>query len=118
MLYDVIPAKEITGGPWYTELEFDHEFISELRIFIVRCVKGLNKGKGVTLAEITDKMKQFSVSRVQLGLEDIQQLIQTLAFDYLIEQSDINEAGEALFIAAKRVSTMCDFKCEFIICMH
>ena len=27
MLFDVEPAKEITGGPWYTDQEFDHEFV-------------------------------------------------------------------------------------------
>ena len=25
MLFDVTPSKEITGGPWYTEQEFDHQ---------------------------------------------------------------------------------------------
>lgn len=86
MLYDLVPAKEITGGPWYTtELEFDHEFISELRKFVIICVKQLNKGKGVTLKEIAKKMEEANISRVPLNLQEVQQLMQTLAFDYLIE---------------------------------
>jgi DNA-directed RNA polymerase III subunit RPC6 len=40
VIYDLQPAKEITGGPWYTELEFDHEFVSELRTFVMMCVRG------------------------------------------------------------------------------
>merc|ERR1712238_318752 len=49
MLYDLAPSKEITGGPRYTELEFDHEFINELRNFILMCVRRMNGGKGVTM---------------------------------------------------------------------
>ena len=112
MLYDLVPAKEITGGPWYTESEFDHEFIGELRTFIMHCVRRLNGGKGVTLSDIAEKMKQANVSRVALNLEEVQQLMQTLAFDYMIEQSSINKNGEAMFVSARKVTTMCDFKCE------
>lgn len=111
MLYSLTPAKEITGGPWYTELEFDHEFISELRTFLMHCVRRMNGGRGVTLAEIKEKMVQANVSRVQLSLEEVQQLMQTLAYDRLIEtSSSFNDEGEALFVAARRVTPMCEFK--------
>lgn len=113
MLYDISPAKEITGGPWYSDYEFDHEFIAEIRTFILMCIRrmngGLGVGKGVTLKQIANKMIQANVSRVQLSLEEVQQLLQTLAFDYLIEQRGVTEGGEALFISAKKVTTMCDF---------
>eukprot|EP01040_Poterioochromonas_malhamensis_P021641 gene21641-26154_t len=26
MVFDMVPAKEITGGPWYSDQEFDHDF--------------------------------------------------------------------------------------------
>ena len=39
MLFDVSPAKEITGGPWYTEQEFDSQFVDELCHFIVNFVR-------------------------------------------------------------------------------
>ena len=113
MLYDLTPAKEITGGPWYSDYEFDHEFIAELRNFIIMCIRrmngGLGVGNGVTLKQISNKMIQANVSRVQLSLDEVQQLLQTLAFDYLIEQRGVTENGEALFIAAKKITTMCDF---------
>lgn len=120
MLYDVTPAKEITGGPWYTELEFDHEFISELRHFILHCVRRLNGGRGVSLREIMSKMKEANVSRVQLSIEEIRQLVQTLVYDYMVEETTLgrtvkDEGGGGdgkLYIAARRVSTMCDFKCK------
>ena len=110
MLYDLKPSDEVTGGPWYTENEFDHEFISELRMFIMHCVRRLNGGKGVTMKEISEKMKTANVSRVQLNTKEIQQLIQTLAFEYMIEQSGVNQNGEAEFIAAKPLTVPCKFK--------
>lgn len=113
MLFDLTPHKEITGGPWYSEYEFDHEFIAELRNFILMCVRkmngGLGVGNGVTLKQISNKMVQANVSRVALSLEEVQQLVQTLAFDYLIEQRGVTESGEALFVVAKTVTTMCNF---------
>jgi DNA-directed RNA polymerase III subunit RPC6 len=112
MVYNLTPAKELTGGPWYTEHEFDHEFISELRTFLMHCVRRLNGGRGVTLLEIKEKMIQANVSRVQLSLDEVQELMQTLAFDNLIENFDINEQGETRFVATRRVTPMCEFKCK------
>lgn len=116
ILFDLKPAKELSGGPWYTEMEFDHEFISELRTFTMLCIKKMNGGKGVTLAEIAEKMKKANVSRVQLNLEEVQQLVQTLAYDYMIEQSGFNPNGEAMFIPARRVTPMCEFKWWDVLC--
>jgi len=110
MLYDLAPSKEVTGGPWYTELEFDHEFISELRNFILMCIRRMNGAKGVTMAEIGEKMKLARVSRVELSQEEVQQLVQTLAFDYMIEQKGFNAKGEALFIEMRTVNAMSDFR--------
>lgn len=110
MVYGLQPAKEVTGGPWYTELEFDHEFINELRAFILLCVQRINQGKGVTLDEITEKMKQGKVSRVELNPDEVQQLLQTLAFDFKVEQAGLDRNGNALFVPARKVTSMCDFK--------
>ena len=71
MLYNLAPAKELTGGPWYTELEFDHEFINEMRKFILTCVRRLNNGLGVTLTDIKEKLVQANVSKVQLSVDDV-----------------------------------------------
>lgn len=113
MVYDVTPAKEITGGPWYSEYEFDHEFIAELRNFILMCITRMNGGagvgNGVTLQQIVTKMIQANVSRVQLSLNETLQLLQTLILDYIVEQHGVTEQGEAVYVAAKPLSNMCDF---------
>lgn len=111
MLYELTPSKELTGGVWYSGLEFDHEFISELRTFALHCVKRLNGGQGVTLDEIKNKMVQAKVSRVELNLDEVKQLVQTLVYDYYIEAGGaVNDKGEIRYVLARRVSTMCDFK--------
>ena len=97
-------------GPWYTELEFDHEFIDELRQFILICVRKINGGKGVTIEDISAKMRVAGVSRVELKVEDVQQLVQTLAFDYMIEQKGFNVKGDPLFIEMRSVNAMSEFK--------
>jgi len=116
MLYDLVPAKEITGGPWYTEGEFDHEFIAELRNFIIMCVRRMNHGKGVTIQQISDKMVQANVSRVQLSLEEVRQLVQTLLHDYVIEERGVTDEGHALFVPARKISTMCEFGWWDVLC--
>ena len=110
MLYNLQPAKELTGGVWYSDLEFDHEFISELRTFVMHCVKRLNQAKGVTLTEIQAKMTQAKVSRIELSVEEVQQLVQTLVYDNLVEEGGENGNGEMLYLAARRVTSMCEFK--------
>ena len=116
MLYDLVPAKEITGGPWYTEGEFDHEFIAELRNFIIMCVRRMNRGQGVSIQQISDKMVQANVSRVQLSLEEVRQLVQTLLHDYVIEERGFTDDGNALFVSAKKISTMCEFGWWDVLC--
>jgi DNA-directed RNA polymerase III subunit RPC6 len=112
MLFNLTPSKELTGGPWYTELEFDHEFISELRTFLMHMVRKMNGGKGVTLNEIREKMIQANVSRVQLSVQEVKQLVQTLVYDHHIEQEE-NDKGESVFVASRRITPMCEFKCTF-----
>jgi DNA-directed RNA polymerase III subunit RPC6 len=109
MLYNLTPSKELTGGVWYSDLEFDHEFISELRSFLLQCVRRLNGGKGVTLPEILEKMVQAKISRVELTTVEVSQLVNTLVFDYMVEEGGHTEAGDALYIAARRVTPMCEF---------
>jgi DNA-directed RNA polymerase III subunit RPC6 len=110
MLYNLTPSKELTGGVWYSDLEFDHEFISELRSFILQCVRRLNNGKGVTLREILEKMVQAKISRVELSHVEVSQLVDTLIYDYMVHEigtSDVDH--EPLYVAARRVTPLCEF---------
>lgn len=114
MLYDLAPATELTGGIWYSDLEFDHGFITELRTFLMHCVRKLNQGQGVTLKDILEKMNQAKISKVNLGLNDVGQLMQTLVYDYAVEevrQSDAStQETQTYYVAARNIATMCDFR--------
>ena len=110
MLYELTPSKEITGGVWYSGLEFDHEFISELRTFVMHCVRRLNSGQGVTISEIKKKMEQAKVSRVELNADEVKQLVQTLVFDNYIEEGTLDDNEDICYICARTVSTPCHFK--------
>jgi DNA-directed RNA polymerase III subunit RPC6 len=114
MLYELEPSKEITGGVWYSDQEFDRSFISELRKLLLECLRRLNGGKGCTISEIRDKIQQSKVSRVALTNEDVGQLVRALVYDYLVEQVP-DQRGSAfsddnkVFQVSKRVSSLCDF---------
>ena len=110
MLYELTPSKEITGGVWYSGLEFDHEFISELRTFVKHCVRRLNGGRGVSISEIKKKMEQAKVSRVELTVDEVKQLVQTLVFDNHIEEGPLNDADEVCYVLAKKLTIPCGFK--------
>jgi DNA-directed RNA polymerase III subunit RPC6 len=115
MLYELEPSKEITGGVWYSDQEFDHSFISELREFLLQCLRRLNGGKGCTVAEIKDKIQQSNVSRVALSNDDIGQLMRTLVYDHLVEEvpdhRENNSTGHEhrVYQVSKRLSSVCDF---------
>jgi DNA-directed RNA polymerase III subunit RPC6 len=61
MIYEASPAKEITGGPWYSDQEFDHEFVLALSNFIVQTVKA---NKMLDLTGISDKVRISGISTV------------------------------------------------------
>lgn len=103
------PSTELTGGVWYSDLEFDHEFISELRGFLLQCLRRLNNGQGCTIMEVLTTMEKAHVSRVKLNEENVQQLMRTLLFDHLVEESETDD-GKMIYTASRRVSTACDFK--------
>jgi len=109
MLFNITPAKELTGGPWYTEHEFDHEFISELRAVVLEMVKA--KGQ-IGVKEITNALTQCGISKIELSEPDVEQLVTTLLLDGDVEEilgddgdympgRDEDEGNEKLFCLAR-----------------
>lgn len=108
MLYDLTPSKQLTGGVWYSDLEFDHEFISKMRSFLLFSIRKLNQGKGVTMSELHNLMIQKKVSNVELDIDEVRQLLQTMVFDYLVEELPSSQ-DDSLFVAARRVTVPCEY---------
>ena len=62
MIYEATPAKEITGGPWYSDQQdFDGEFVEALSNFIVQTIKA---NKILDLTGISDKVRISGISTV------------------------------------------------------
>lgn len=99
MLANLEPSKEITGGAWYTNQEFDAEFIEVVREACHRFI--LNKGK-VTLDDIADFIIESNLCRCKLELEDMNRIVDTLVFDGLIDavEQDMNEDAPLEYKAA------------------
>lgn len=61
MVYDLEPAKEISGGAWYTDQEFDHEFIEFVSKEIISHVRAKDVAD---ISTIADKIKVSGISKV------------------------------------------------------
>lgn len=110
MLYDLTPSTELTGGVWYSDMEFDHEFIAAMRDVLLQCARRLNDGNGVTLAELHGHVANAKVSHVPLSQENVHQLVRTLVYDYLLEQIE-NDRGDIVYVATRKLShIMCSFQ--------
>ena len=83
MLFDVTPSKEITGGPWYTEQEFDHQFVEELCHFIIEYIR---RKEVANSDEIHQTVSSSGISTVELSPEETDLVIQTLVFDGRLEK--------------------------------
>ena len=67
VLFDVVPAKSVTGGPWYSDQEFDHEFVAELSNFLVQMVH-TSPTRMMDLATIADKIRVSGISKVRWSM--------------------------------------------------
>jgi len=83
MLFNLQPAKELTGGPWYTEHEFDHEFILELRNVVLTLIEKTGK---IGVKSITTALATCGISKIELSEMDVDQLVTTLVLDGEVEE--------------------------------
>ncbi|DBA81657.1 hypothetical protein WJX77_003870 [Trebouxia sp. C0004] len=85
MLYDLEPAREITGGAWYTDQDYDSEFIQVLQ---TQCFKFIKQEGDPTLEDVSTFIHDKGISRVQLRDEDVMMILNTLEYDGQIEKID------------------------------
>jgi DNA-directed RNA polymerase III subunit RPC6 len=83
MRYDLEPSREITGGAWYTDAEFDSEFIQQLNetCYLIICKKGF-----MSVEEVAQELRKTNIARVELKVDDIQMILDTLIFDGKVEE--------------------------------
>lgn len=89
MLACLEPAKEVTGGAWYTDLEMDHEFVDGIR---QQVMTELDKGPKTArdLKEIAafvhGTSMAWSHTDDSLGLSEFRSILCTLLYDGLVEE--------------------------------
>jgi DNA-directed RNA polymerase III subunit RPC6 len=83
MLSNLEPSREITGGVWYVGTDFNTNLITELQT--ATCTYLFQK-KHCTTKEALEFVKGKGISDIELGLEDMQSIIDTLVYDGLIER--------------------------------
>mmetsp|Transcript_7062 Transcript_7062/g.23398 ORF Transcript_7062/g.23398 Transcript_7062/m.23398 type:complete len:287 (+) Transcript_7062:1175-2035(+) len=92
MLFDVEPSREVTGGAWYTEHEFDSEFIDGLRQACLQYITDHSE-TGATL-DLLCKVCA-NVSNVALKQDEVLQIVNTLVYDGTVDVSE-QEDEEAM----------------------
>ena len=69
MAYDLAPTREVSGGPWYTDHEFDHEFVNEIARLVENQIREAwtEEGNPTSLQRVEEKVKTSGVSQEQVG---------------------------------------------------
>jgi len=114
MLYDLEPDRSVTGGTWYSDQDFESEFVEILnqqchRFLVHRYEKSVaTKSVGGPLAvkngslvhsnEMLAHICDLGISKVQLRAEDIASIMQTLIYDGKAEKTQ-NADGESMYRA-------------------
>ena len=90
MLYDTEPAKEITGGPWYTDQEFDHAFVEELCKAVVNFVVGSTARPNEPLLDCGHILQQLVGSGIiatnTISVEELEMILNMLVYDGRLEE--------------------------------
>jgi DNA-directed RNA polymerase III subunit RPC6 len=103
MLFDLEPDRSITGGAWYSGKEFESEFVEILneQCYHYLCEKREQLAGNAKYAdpvlrrnalfatskEIRDYIKSLGISKVDLSVEDIESILNTLVYDGKCEKS-------------------------------
>jgi DNA-directed RNA polymerase III subunit RPC6 len=82
LLSELEPAKQISGGPWYTDHEFDTEFVTVLGNSIVKFVRECGSA---TASTIHDRVRKSGITTVNIAPDEFKLLLQTLVFDGRLE---------------------------------
>ena len=90
MAYDLTPTREVSGGPWYTDQEFDHEFVDGIKRFVVKFV---TEKQHCTLEDIHAALAKSRISTVPLEIGDVRLVVDTLLCDARLEQLHLRTAA-------------------------
>ncbi|XP_023314890.1 DNA-directed RNA polymerase III subunit RPC6-like [Trichogramma pretiosum] len=114
MLYDLKPSTSITGGPWYTDQEFDEVFVNTLN---QQCYLYLEqkreKAKAQDLGPLIEKNASFAPSAdvlkyimgfttQKLEVTDVEMILDSLVHDGKVERVTTSD-GNNMYRAIARL---------------
>jgi len=79
---EVVPSREVTGGAWFSDGEFDEAFVSAMRVSILQLFRTVSPE--MTIAEVHDKLRAAELSKVELSLKEVQQLLMTMVYEHTL----------------------------------
>lgn len=82
MLYDLEPAREVTGGPWYEAERFDGTFADAVG---QAACKFIRERGSASVLEVSEFIKHEQITTEELTLEDISNLLGALEYDGHLE---------------------------------
>lgn len=109
MLFNLEPDRSITGGAWYSDQDFESEFVEVLN---QQCHRFLQKKlivaretckdpmleKNASFAsskEVWNFIMELGISKVQLSMDDIETILNTLIYDGKVERTVISAGAMA-----------------------
>ncbi|XP_061888781.1 DNA-directed RNA polymerase III subunit RPC6-like [Entelurus aequoreus] len=101
MLYNVQPDRSVTGGAWYSDQDFESEFVEVLNQqcfkFLQTKAEAARDGKQspmmqrnasfATSHEVWKYICELGISKVDLSMEDMETILNTLVYDGKVEVS-------------------------------
>jgi len=115
MLYDLEPDRSLTGGAWYSDQDFESEFVTILnqqclRFLLDKKERALASGTDLgpkafrlmamtSLDELWKFISNLGISKVALTKEDIEAILNTLIYDGKVEK--IIKGDTKMFIAVE-----------------
>lgn len=104
MLYGLEPDKSVTGGAWYSGTEFESEYVQVLheqcyqfvkrRLQVADDKRDFVEARSLSLvssSEVKEYIDELKISNVQLSLQDIEMVLDTIVFDGQIEKISIEK---------------------------
>jgi hypothetical protein len=83
MLFELDPSREVTGGAWYTEQDYDAEFVDVVK---QQCLHFILKQGLASLEDVAESVRKSGITQVELRLEEFKQILDTLVLDGDIEE--------------------------------
>lgn len=96
MLFDVEPARSVTGGAWYQDSDFETEFVDVLN---TQCLRFLSERRKqakklekdgpqavamkamCTVKEVHTYIKELQISKIELNEDDLEDILKTVVYD-------------------------------------